>query len=115
MKRFLIALVVASMPLMAMALEVWTSSQTNVAAASQKLCSGYRAVLHGVCVSSATQAQVTSNIQLSNSSWTVSAFPTTGLIDTRAVGCQVFDVIYSTGIFYTKTGTSNVNILYNCY
>lgn len=114
MKRWILALAMAATPLAAWAFqEVWSSSYTNVAATTQKLCEGKRGYLHGVVIS--TAGANGSNIQLSNSSWTVTATPTTGAIDTRSVRTEIYNVIFSTGIIYTKTGVAGLTILYQCY
>lgn len=94
--------------------KVWKTTATTVTG-SARLCgsvTGGRGILHSVVVSSAVAA---SGITLSNSSWTVTSTPTTGFISAAQVGSYVYDVVFSTGLFYSRGGTAGISIVYECY
>jgi hypothetical protein len=110
-------------PAHAVANNVWLSSNTATVDSTQTLCGQYlvgtstavyHGVLHEVIVSSAVAL---STIQLYNSSWTVVG--TTQTIGPIVTGTQtfpfVYDVIFPNGLSYVKSGTSQVQILYQCY
>ena len=109
MKKVIFAILFLSMP--AAARDVYRSSATATPDAAQVLCgAGRRGHLYGVCVSSAVAA---TGITVYNSSFTT-AVQNTGFITNATVGCQYYQTNYGKGLMYTKTGTANVNILYDC-
>lgn len=111
MKKILIAaLIFVSIPVMAA--EIFRSSQTATADSAKALCTeGKRGYLYNVCVSSAIAA---TGITVYNSSFTT-AVQNTGFVSTASVGCYEYLVGYPSGLMYTKTGTANVTIAYDCY
>lgn len=101
-------------------MDVWLSSNTATVDTNVPLCGQYQvgtssvvyhAVVHYVVVTSTVAGAIT----LYNSSFTATA-QTIGPINT---GAQVFaypyDVVFPNGLMYAKTGTGQVQILYQCY
>jgi hypothetical protein len=114
MKRFLgiIALLLLAGSVHA-AESVWKSSNTATAESSAVLCGqGKRGHLFSVAVSSAGAAQ--SGITVYNSSFTTTT-DFVGPIDTRAQVQYGYRTPMVKGMMYTKTGTAQVQILYDCY
>jgi hypothetical protein len=118
----LVALLLAfSIPVMAVDMDVWLSSNTATADTTVPLCAQYlvgtstvtaRGVIHSVVVSSPSAGGVT----LYNSSWTATGVQNIGPDNTGStVAPYNYDVVFTNGLMYTKTGTANVQILYQCY
>ena len=123
---FLALFLMFCMPAFAVDLEVWTSSNTGTADTTQPLCGQYlvgtstvtaHAVIHEVVVSSPTAG----GVALYNSSWTTTS-QSIGPISCggangtgQTVSPYVYDVTFPNGLMYSKTGTSQVQILYQCY
>lgn len=123
MKKVLFTFSILSLAGFAWAIpQVWRSSFTNTADTTKNLCgndngivTNRRGILHSVCVSSNTAG--TDVITVYNSS--ASAINPIAVIDgSSSENCYTFDVIATTvtkGLTYSKTGTSSVEILYDCY
>lgn len=102
-------------------MDVWLSSNTATADTTVPLCAQYlvgtstvtaRGVVHSVVVSSPSAGGVT----LYNSSWTATGVQNIGPDNTGSnVAPYNYDVVFTNGLMYTKTGTANVQILYQCY
>lgn len=109
----------------AVVMDIWLSSNTATADTTQVLCGQYavggttstlKGVIHEVVVSSPSAGSVT----LYNSSFTATAVQsigpvTTGGISQSSVSPYLYDVIFPGGLIYSKTGTAQVQILYQCY
>ena len=124
--RFLVLTILAFLsPRMVSAFQttVWLSSNTAaVTAATNTLCGqqnyaitgtsvALRGVLHGVCVNTAAAG----NIQVFASSFT-GINPITGIYSTATqVPCNFYDSESVSGLSYSKVGTGDVTILYQCY
>jgi hypothetical protein len=123
MRKFLVFLASFLMVSMAVAfLPVWLSSNTATADTLQPLCGQYlvgvstavyHSILHEVIVSSAIAA---TTLTVYNSSFTATS-QSIGPIMTSSLspGGYVYDVDFSNGLSYTKTGTAQVQIIYQCY
>lgn len=94
---------------------VWLSSNTATVDTNKALCqtvfasSWPRGVVHNVCVNTGTAGTYT----VYNSSG--SGVNKMAAIDTAAKGCQIYDVVMSSGITYTNSATADVTISYSCY
>lgn len=102
-------------------MDVWLSSNTATADTTQPLCGQYlvgtstvvyHGVLHAVIVSTPTAGGVT----VYQSSYTASGVASIGPVNTTVTQSPIYyDVAFPNGMIYTKTGTAQVQILYQCY
>jgi hypothetical protein len=98
---------------------VWRSSNTLTVDTTQNLCPqtnvGSHAILHGVCVSSATAVAGSDVIVFASSSAAINPIAN---ISTLATGCYYYDVYSSTspgGLTYSTVGQgASVTIMYQC-
>lgn len=108
----------------AVAPDVWLSSNTATADATQNLCKGVNylvgtstniygnhGVLHAVCVGIGVAG---SSVTVYNSSGTA-LNPITVVSASTPTVCSTFDVSVSSGLTYSNSSTANVTILYQCY
>lgn len=101
-------------------MDVWLSSNTATADATGVLCGQYvvgtstvvyHGVLHAVIVSTPTAGGVT--VYQSSSSTTAASI---GPVNTSVTQSPIYyDVSFPNGMMYAKTGTAQVQILYQCY
>lgn len=94
------------------AASVWKSSTTASADTTKRLCTGNKAILHGVCVNDGPSGLVT----VYDSSATATS-PIAVIRSSSAVtaGCLFYDVQTSSGLTYTTSAAGNVTFLYGCY
>lgn len=99
---------------------VWTSSHTSTVDTTQNLCAqaafSRKAILHGVCVSSATTVANSDVLIFASSATTINPIAN---VNTTATGCFYYDVYSSTspgGLTYSTVGQgADVTIMYTCY
>lgn len=102
---------------------VWQSSTTSTVDTTKNLCpplsSGNvrgQAILHGICVSSATAVAASAITVYASSATTDNPI---ALVNTVNTGCFYYDVYSSTspgGLTYSNTGGGgSIQILYTCY
>jgi len=102
--------------------EIWLSSNTQTADTFQQLCTqstwnSRRALVHGVCINNGVPG-TTYSIWGSSPGVTAAALVTSTVAVINAsttTACQYYDVIISSGLFYSNSGTANVSLLYQCY
>lgn len=104
-------------PAYAISESLWISSRTITADSTKNLCMDRRAILHGVCISSAT-ATAGASVIIYASSAAATVANTIATIDSMAKGCYYYDVYSSTptGITYTTNSPGADTIfMYMCY
>ena len=101
-------------------MDVWISSNTATADTTLPLCGQYlvgtsTAVYHGVLHEVVVSTGASGGVTVYQSSFSSTA-NSIGPINTAAVAAPfVYDVAFPSGMMYTKTGTAQVQILYQCY
>lgn len=94
---------------------IFISTNTATHDILQVLCSQYapglnvNGIVHTICVNTGVSGTFT----LYNSS--ASVVNPVAAINTSTVGCQIYDVVLSSGITYTNSATANVTVSYQCY
>jgi hypothetical protein len=91
---------------------IWIASHTATADTTKQLCTGStpnHGIIHGVCVNTSGAGTMT----IYNSSYTAVNIMTA--LTTTTTGCFYYDMFLSSGVVYSKTGTADSTILYQCY
>lgn len=126
MKKIFILIIsfwMGSSLVLAVANNIWLSSNTATADTTQNLCpgktyvvgtstvtEGNHGVFHGVCINTGSAGTFT----VYNSSATATS-PIAAINTATAQPCSLYDVGVSSGLTYTNSATANLTILYQCY
>lgn len=108
---------------------VWLSSNTQTNDVGKNLCvpnnyvvglstitSGGRGILHGICLNNPSSNGGQYSVWTSSPGLNVS-FSTVAVVTTffTSPACNYYDVITSSGLYYTNSSTGNVTALYTCF
>lgn len=94
---------------------IWISSNTATADTTQNLCkpkqgnTTARGLFHGARINTGGAGTLTVYASSASATSPIAA------INTAAVASLDYDVIVSSGLTYSQTGTANITLLYQCY